>query len=205
MSNLKSKYTKRYEKFLLPASAKLKEFLEELFLGNDNICWISVRPKSIKRFLAKTKAKLGEDQKYSDPMNEIQDQLGALITVRYLSDVKIIQDKVDQFISGIERQFIEPKSASEFGYIGYHFIKFLPTDITANIDSDDGPDFFELQIKTLFQYAWSETNHKIGYERHQELTEEQKKMTAYIAAQAWGADRSIEELNNQLNNGTPDV
>ncbi len=201
MSELITEYTKRFNQSLIPAADALKQFLVDLFGSNESVSWISTRPKSIDRFLEKSEATLEGDQKYEEPLNQIQDQVGALIVTRFLSDVEALGEIVKQNFRGIERQLIEPASEAEFGYIGFHYILFLPTDVTTTLDGYDGPEFFELQIKTLFQYAWSETNHAIGYQRHDELTTEQKRMTAYIAAQAWGADRAVAELNHALANG----
>ena len=57
------------------------------------------------------------------------------------------------------------------------------------------PEFFELQVKTLFQHAWAEANHDLGYKPEgKELDQESKRLLAYASAQAWGADRVFDEL-----------
>jgi putative GTP pyrophosphokinase len=57
------------------------------------------------------------------------------------------------------------------------------------------PGFFELQIKTLFQHAWSEADHDLGYKPgDQPLTSEQKRLIAFTSAQAWGADHIFDQL-----------
>ena len=61
------------------------------------------------------------------------------------------------------------------------------------------PKFFELQIKTLFQHAWSEAEHDIGYKEGQKpLDLDQKRRLAFTSAQAWGADRVFDELFREL-------
>jgi putative GTP pyrophosphokinase len=65
------------------------------------------------------------------------------------------------------------------------------------MDGDTIPDFFELQIKTLFQHAWSEAHHDLGYKQEPgstPLTSEEKRKLAYTSAQAWGADHMFDEL-----------
>ena len=198
MSELIQSYTSRFNTELKPVAIALETFLEETFAGEDSVCFIRTRSKSIERFMEKAERKEGGRAKYSDPINQIQDQIGGLIVTRFLSDVVQLKNLVDKSFTGIETQRHEPESEFEFGYIGEHFILFLPLEVTSEIADYSGPDFFELQIKTLFQYAWSETNHAIGYERHDELSREQRRMTAYIAAQAWGADRAVDELNTAI-------
>jgi putative GTP pyrophosphokinase len=59
-------------------------------------------------------------------------------------------------------------------------------------------DFFELQLKTLFQHAWSEADHDLGYKPSAELSLDQKRRLAFTAAQAWGADLIFDELYREI-------
>lgn len=198
MSDLIREYTIRYNSELKPLASALETFLQDRFLELDSVCFLRTRAKTIDRFMQKAERQMDGQARYDDPMNQIQDQIGGLIVTRFVSDVAAINTIVDESFRGIEKQRLEPESDFEFGYIGDHFILFLPLEVTSEITEYDGPDFFELQIKTLFQYAWSETNHAIGYERSDQLNREQKRMTAYIAAQAWGADKAVDELRADL-------
>jgi putative GTP pyrophosphokinase len=50
-------------------------------------------------------------------------------------------------------------------------------------------------VKTLFQHAWSEADHDVGYKPGSiPLTPEEKRKLAYTSAQAWGADQIFDEL-----------
>lgn len=198
MTDLIQTYTVRFNAELKPAAELLANYLEETFVDSDVVCFRKTRAKSIDRFVQKSERTNGGVLTYDDPLNQIQDQIGGLIVTRFLSDVELLKKVVADSFTGIETQRHEPESEFEFGYIGEHFILFLPLEVISEIPDYSGPDFFELQIKTLFQYAWSETNHAIGYEKQEQLSREQKRMTAYIAAQAWGADKATDELNSAL-------
>jgi len=72
----------------------------------------------------------------------------------------------------------------------------IPTDlIDPALDRALIPEFFELQVKTLFQHAWSEANHDLGYKPGAvPLTADAQRRLAFTAAQAWGADHIFDEL-----------
>ena len=92
-----------------------------------------------------------------------------------------------------------PESENAFGYVGKHYILVIPEDLF----EDDAvrekmPAFFELQIKTLFQHAWSEASHDLGYKPSESLSTLQKRQMAFTAAQAWGADQVFSTLQKEL-------
>ena len=99
----------------------------------------------------------------------------------------------------IETINVVPDSQWEFGYFGRHHIVAMPGDaIPREIDRAKVPHFFELQIKTLFQHAWSEANHDLGYKPSTPLNDDQLRRLAFTSAQAWGATSFSEELFEEL-------
>jgi putative GTP pyrophosphokinase len=107
--------------------------------------------------------------------------------------------EIEKYFRYIESKKIVPESESEFGYEGRHFILFVPEDlIDEALERDASVEFFELQIKTLFQHAWSEAEHDLGYKPSGKLTSDQKRRLAFTAAQAWGADLIFDEMFRQL-------
>ncbi|HCT9233418.1 TPA: hypothetical protein OUC02_005035, partial [Escherichia coli] len=107
---------------------------------------------------------------------------------------------IERYYRHIERKDLIPESEAEFGYFGKHFILSMPADVIE--DDAHGvktPNFFELQIKTLFQHAWSEANHDLAYKPEEPLTPLQKRQVAFTAAQAWGADQIFAQLHSELN------
>jgi len=203
MSDIEKTYQKRYDDFLKGSAIELQKYLSEIVEGMPRIDRVSARAKSVDRFVAKSKKTVTlEDgvtvvDKYKYPLDEIQDHIGARIIVFYLEDVKLVAEQVKKRFSTIESSKIEPVSEHEFGYFGEHFILPLPTATTLNFD-DETPKLFELQIKTLYQHAWSEAEHDLSYKPPTPLTREQKRKMAFTSAQSWGADRVFNELAIEL-------
>jgi ppGpp synthetase/RelA/SpoT-type nucleotidyltranferase len=196
MIDLESVYRQRHDSVLRPLTERLYDLLQTYFNSMPRIDRISTRPKSVSRFVAKAEKLLNGQPKYTDPLNQIQDQIGARIVTFYVADVSIVAAEVEKYFRPIESKVIVPDSESEFGYFGKHFILFLPSDIfDSTVTREMAPSFFELQIKTLFQHAWSEAEHDLGYKPSAALTPDQKRRIAFTAAQAWGADRIFNELH----------
>lgn len=194
-------YQARHSEVLIPLAASLSDMLAEHLEGLGRIDRISSRAKSVNRFVAKAGAvtKLGVP-KYDHPLSQIQDQIGARITVFYKSDVTRVRDVLMRYLRPVETRNLVPASEWEFGYFGWHSVCFVPAElILPNWPPQHVPDFFELQIKTLFQHAWSEANHDLGYKPEGDgLNSDQNRMLAFASAQAWGADRAFDELYCEL-------
>jgi ppGpp synthetase/RelA/SpoT-type nucleotidyltranferase len=197
-SALESLYRSRYERVLFPLSARLDSHLRDVVRSYPRLDRVSVRAKAVDRFLEKAARREGGERKYTDPLNQIQDQLGARVVTFYLSDVEQISTRVEEYFGSIEVQHVVPDSPSEFGYEGKHYILFIPQDVRIASEDEECPTFFELQIKTLFQHAWGEADHDLIYKPAGRLTSDQRRRVAFTAAQAWGADRIFEELAQEL-------
>jgi len=199
-NELRSEYERRHREILRPLAAKLGDQLVTDVQGLDRIDRVSARAKGVDRFMGKaTKTKDGGARKYDDPLNQIQDQIGARIVVFYLDDVEAVSKAIEAYHRPIEAKLLVPDSLNGFGYFGKHYILALPEDLFAD-DADRGscPQFFELQIKTLFQHAWSEAEHDVGYKPGDTLTELQTRQLAFAAAQAWGADQIFCQVRREL-------
>jgi putative GTP pyrophosphokinase len=197
-SALKEHYRQRYERVLVPLSGRLDAYLRVVVKDYKRVDRISVRAKAVDRFVEKATKLNGGEPKYTDPLNQIQDQLGARVVTFYLSDVRELSARIEDFFGSIEVKHVIPDSPREFGYEGKHYILFIPQDVMNPADADDAPTFFELQIKTLFQHAWGEADHDLIYKPVGGLTADQRRRVAFTAAQAWGADRIFDELAQEL-------
>ncbi|MDH7973525.1 RelA/SpoT domain-containing protein [Sphingomonas sp. AR_OL41] len=199
--SLKDDYRARYQSVLASLAVELQAFIEDILKGEPRIDRVSARPKEIARFLKKAEnIDLDGNPKYAHPMHQIQDQVGARIIVFYKSDVQRISEILLKYLRPTETKDLVPNSEWQFGYFGRHFVCLFPREIiNPDWPVEQIPEFFELQIKTLFQHAWSEANHDLGYKPEGgELTGDQLRMLAYTSAQAWGADRAFDELHSNI-------
>lgn len=202
--NLEEKYTELRTEILVDLAERIELELNGILNEIQRIDRISCRAKTVKSFINKSnKTDENGNVKYSDPLNEIQDQIGARITVFYKSDVDLISEKIEKYYRNIENRKIVPDSEWEFSYFGKHYILFTSTDCLVNFPKEinlNPPNFFELQIKTLFQHAWSEGQHDLGYKPELgQLTDLEKRKLALSSAQAWGADQIMDELYKSKN------
>ncbi|HWK93924.1 MAG TPA: hypothetical protein VNR39_00740 [Pseudolabrys sp.] len=174
----------------------MNNYLMEIFREQPRLDRISVRPKDIEKFLKKAKARVDGAKKYSEPLSQIQDQIGARIITYFKSDVDRFDSLIRRYFQPIEYRDRIPESEWEFGYFGRHYVLVLPTDVVEDsIDRRLVPDFFELQVKTLFQHAWSEAEHDLGYKPGLvPLSVDETRRLAFTSAQAWGADEVFDDL-----------
>jgi ppGpp synthetase/RelA/SpoT-type nucleotidyltranferase len=196
----RNQYSKLYETILVPTAAELEKLLKSHLEQTRRIDRIVARAKTVDRFEAKA-AKIDDSgkAKYESPLIQIQDQIGARVVVYYKNDLEPVEKELRKYLFAIEEKTLIPDSEWKFGYFGRHFIMKLPTEaVPKDIDSNAVPNFFELQIKTLFQHAWSEAEHDLGYKPPEELSEEHQRNLAYTSAQAWGADEVFERLAAEL-------
>lgn len=162
---------------------------------------VTGRVKSIEQFLKKAgKLRADGQPKYLYPLEEIQDQVGLRIIVKFDGERDRVRDEVLTIFRPVEDRFHQPEEADRFGYEATHLVCLVPPDIREKTVSPI--DFFELQVCTLFQHAWAEANHDVGYKSKGKLSWEEQRMIALTAANAWGADRVFEELRHKEGSAT---
>jgi putative GTP pyrophosphokinase len=195
-----AEFRQRFDAHLPRVAEQLEGLIRTYLDGIRHIDRIAARAKDPDRFAAKArKTKADGTPKYSFPLTQVQDQIGARVIVFYPGDVEVIRDCLVKYFTFIEEKKLVPDSQWSFGYFGHHWVFALPDDvIPPEVNRDEVPRFFELQVKTLFQHAWSEANHDLGYKAAAPLTSEQERLLAFTSAQAWGADNIFERLCQEL-------
>jgi len=180
---------------LIEIASKIEENLTEVFEGVEHIDRITCRVKGEESFMAKTLKEEDGKLKYETPIKEIQDQVGARIVIYYKNDTDKVVSIIKQYYQFVEERNVIPEDVMKFGYEGLHFVCFIPSPIYSDHKQNLLiPDFFELQIKTLYQHAWSQSEHGLGYKPGTPLSYDDERKLAFIAAQSWGADKILEEM-----------
>ncbi len=175
-ADVETAYRQKYESKLKSLAFGIQQHLSETLADCPRIDSITARAKSPPRFAAKARKQESGKPKYDDPFRQIQDQVGARVTVFYIRDVDRIKQEVLRYYRYIEAQDKAPERDEEFGYFGVHYILSVPEDLLPDGEARAGyPEFFELQIKTLFQHAWSETHHDLGYKSQRDLSAMEKR------------------------------
>jgi ppGpp synthetase/RelA/SpoT-type nucleotidyltranferase len=186
-SQLRTSYAQRL-RILAQVCSEIEALLASMLRGFPRVDKIAGRPKPPDRFTEKAfrlDDKTGK-RKYADPLKDIQDQVALRVVVYYRSDVQPVREAVLREFREIEDTAKEHPDPGMFGYEAHHFICMIPPEIIAKYQPPI--DFFELQISTLFQHAWAEANHDLGYKPTTPLDFDQRRQIAWAAAQAWGAD-----------------
>ena len=201
MIDVNEQYQGRFPN-LVQVAQNLETFLADLMRDTPGIDRISCRAKLPASFAVKAqKVSENGEAKYESPLDQIQDQIGARVVVRYLGDIQSTAATLERYLTPWEKQTLEPMNPNEFAYVGRHWVFSLPIDvISEGLDRTSLPDCFELQLKSLFQHAWSEAEHDIGYKSGQVLSADDRRLLAFAAAQAWGADRAFQEIRSRIAN-----
>lgn len=149
--SLESDYRSRFEHVLTPLAQGLQRHIEGLLDDVPRIDRLATRPKGVNSFLKKAAKQVRNGPKYANPLVDIQDQIGARIITFYKDDADAVAEIVLKYLRPIEDKDKTPESEWEFGYFGRHLIMFIPNDvINPEIQNDDIPHVFELQIKRYF-------------------------------------------------------
>jgi len=113
--DVESAYRQRYERSLKALAIRLEAHLCDLFDEVNHIDRISARAKDPRRFAEKAgKAENGRP-KYMHPFEEIQDQVGARITVLYESDVPVVEEVLVRYFHPVENLQRAPEDSASFG------------------------------------------------------------------------------------------
>lgn len=172
----------------------LQEKTENALGSVSHIDRITFRVKDADSFARKA---LPEDKKppYERPLIEVEDQVAGRVLVLFIHDMEIVRNKLKEWFKGmVEETRRRPPKSSEFGYESDHFVLVIDEHMKPQgwQSRRDMPVTFELQIRTLFMHSWAEPQHELGY-KGGDLSEDERRLHAWIAASAWGADRAFNE------------
>ncbi|MBA2463551.1 MAG: DUF429 domain-containing protein [Nocardioidaceae bacterium] len=136
-------------------------------LDDAGINYLSVtgRTKSVASFAAKADRSLGGTPLYSDPLEEITDQIGLRVITYLHSDVAAVADLLGDQLTVLDDRDMGQETASEgrFGYASRHLL--VAPDAARMAASYDSlrERRAQVQVRTVLQHAWAEFEHAIRY------------------------------------------
>jgi ppGpp synthetase/RelA/SpoT-type nucleotidyltranferase len=197
-ADLAALYAERFD-LLAAASITLETRLAEQLAGLPHIDRVSFRAKGADSFLTKV-TEAHADNPYAEPLLEVEDQVAGRVLVLFADDEDAVTQAATQLFNPVEAIRHAPTKDAEFGYESFHSVFSIPDWALPEGWSarDDLPTMFELQIRTLFQHAYAEPQHDLGYKPSAPLTSNEKRELAWIAAGAWGADQALVRVRKQL-------
>jgi len=141
--------------------------------------------------------------KYANPMVELEDQVAGRVITFFRDDIPIVRERLEAWFGAVEHEVKEPAGPKEFDYESDHYVFVISEhDKPAGWSGiGDMPTTFEFQVRTLFMHAWAEPQHDLGYKTPGgvELDSETRRELAWVAASAWGADRTLNQVALRLN------
>src|SRR5437016_5332916 len=118
---LYAEYESRYRAVLTPVAAQLSLLISDHLSGTSRIDRVTARAKTPERFHSKAQGKDDSGrQRYTHPLTEIQDQIGARVVVFYQRDVESVETQLMRYFNPIETRTLVPDSEWAFGYFGKH-------------------------------------------------------------------------------------
>ena len=176
-------------------AVNLEREIKQALVDALHIDRVSFRVKHPDRFLEKAQDPENKPP-YGNPLVEIEDQVAGRVIVFFLSDLKVVQEKLKGTFTTVEQTHHRPKKDEEFGYESHHHICLIPPHVKPKSwdNCKDLPETFELQLRTLFMHAWAEPQHDIEYKNAGDLPPESRRELYWIAASAWGADQAYERV-----------
>ncbi len=174
---------------LLDLEVRLLEALDQLLFSQElSIHSLSSRikaPDSLAR-------KLNRPDRTYHALGDVTDLVAARIITYFEDSIDVIAALIEKhFVVDYDHSIDKRKSldASRFGYRSLHYVCRLSAD-------DVWP--FEIQIRTILQHAWAETEHDLGYKTEASIPLEIRRRFSRVASLLEVADEELVSIRRFL-------
>jgi putative GTP pyrophosphokinase len=185
---------------LRPTYVSFADRLENLIEGlsdQSSIHFIHSRAKDEKSFQEKS---LRKDEKngefvYFDPINQIEDLAGVRVICYTVSQVDAVCNAVRDNFDVLEHidKAKELLASGKVGYVSRHFIVKIDERRSILPEYKDFKNLkCEVQIRTIFQHAWAEIEHRLQYKASPDF--ELRSRFQALAGFVQVADREFESV-----------
>jgi len=127
---------------------------------------VTGRAKSVASFAAKADRSVDGAPLYSNPLEEITDQIGVRVITYLHSDVMAVAELLGDQLTVLDDRDMGQETASEgrFGYASRHLLVALdPARSTPPAYDVLRGRRAQVQVRTVLQHAWAEFEHAIRY------------------------------------------
>lgn len=185
-SNEYNEFVKRYKRALKQTLLEIEFFLEDI--GNINVFSISSRIKEYKSALIKS-------QRIKKEIKDLQDIAGIRIVVNTLEEVEIIS----QFFSRKEilKDLIIESNKNISKLDGYR-AKHIIVSLKGNYSRSMYPTRIEIQIATIFQYAFNNISRSWAYKTNNLYSDTWRKSFIEISKKLEFLDKEISVLQKEV-------
>ncbi|HYO38037.1 MAG TPA: DUF429 domain-containing protein [Nocardioidaceae bacterium] len=131
-----------------------------------NYLSITGRAKGVASFAAKADRRRDGARVFSDPLQQITDQVGVRVVTYLRSDVTAVADLLGDALEVLDDRDMGQETASEgrFGYASRHLLVALRGSTDGPADVPGPPEHrAQVQVRTVLQHAWAEFEHAIRY------------------------------------------
>ncbi|MGH3510318.1 MAG: DUF429 domain-containing protein [Nocardioidaceae bacterium] len=143
------------------------EALITTLLDDAGINYLSVtgRAKTVASFAVKAGRRIDGDPVYSDPLEEITDQVGVRVITYLHSDVTTVAELLGDQLRVLDDRDMGQETAREgrFGYASRHLLVTVDEGRAASPFETLRGRRAQVQIRTVLQHAWAEFEHAIRY------------------------------------------
>jgi putative GTP pyrophosphokinase len=159
---------------------------------------IKDQEECISKFRRKYQSKLEADEQPYQIKDFISDLIGIRIVCLYEDQVAVVSELLQQhfkILNVTDKTSAVESTEDSFGYKGLHMDLALSAEMAAQAKYQPQKDaFFEVQIRSLIQDAWSMLDHKIKYKKS--IPVDLKRRINVLAALFELADREFKEIRN---------
>ncbi|MEQ6896561.1 hypothetical protein [Microbacterium sp. KR10-403] len=146
-----------------------------------------------------------------DPMMHIEDVIGVRIITYFRDDAPRVEDIVRRILDVHEGSYVNKADMlrdREFGYRSIQFVVTMPwATRETNVPSSWGvnilepslsPAVAEIQIRSILEHAWAETQHDLQYHAAQTLSRDVDRRFALTAALVENVDEQLMAIRNEV-------
>ncbi len=161
-----------------------------------------VRVKSRESYLEKCLRQSRHDRalyRYQRPLEEIEDLVGARITLYLLGDGSPITTELQRHLVCDEQTVSGAGDRRVPGYQGRHFkVRFTPEKLALPDFAGFAAMHAELQLRTVLQHAWAEVQHDLIYKPRIPVPVEIQRRLVGLAGILDVADREFESVTQSF-------